>query len=106
MLPPLAYEFPWPWDDLRGEEDYCAQARQTQKWEAALELGADHGLVHEGFEVLAHFSRQDEVLIQAPRDYAMLHLTWAMRYDEHVRVRRLADWPAVVVEVTDMAENC
>lgn len=102
MSGPDGYVFPWPWVDLR--EASQTDARRARVEEVLLELGTEHDLLRDGFEVLADFVRQDEVLIQAASGFAMLHLTWSRRRDD-TTVRCFQDWDEVLAEIDDMVEN-
>lgn len=99
------YVFPHPWLDLRGHGGDEAATRDRLERELLVEVGPEHPLAQRPVKALAHFTRQDEVLLAADSGYVIAHLTWAGRHDPFVTVRDLTDWDTVVAEVEDMAAN-
>ena len=100
------FVFPEPWLDLRGVDAESTRRRAVMVKELLVELGDDSPLASSEIQAIAMFTRQDEVLFQVDGDhFLMVHLTWARRRDEFVRVRPLPTWAAAASLAKDMASE-
>ena len=98
------YVFPEPWWDLRGRTPRETSRRGALMHELRVELSLEH--VASSGDVIAAFTRQDEVLLQLPDEsFVFVHLTWTGRSDRHVQVRPFANWGAAREELETMSRD-
>ncbi|MFI5927476.1 hypothetical protein ACIA3K_16000 [Micromonospora sp. NPDC051543] len=65
-----------PWWDLRGDDPRERQQRQALHAELLVEVAPGHPLHGQPTTVVARSQASDDILVQLPERWALVHLTW------------------------------
>ncbi|WP_165945308.1 hypothetical protein [Micromonospora sp. KC723] len=65
-----------PWWDLRRDDPAERQQRQTLHAELLIEVAPGHPLHGQPTRIVARSEASDDILVQLPGRWALIHLTW------------------------------
>ncbi|MFI7590413.1 hypothetical protein [Micromonospora sp. NPDC049359] len=65
-----------PWWDLRGDEPVERQQRKALHTELLIEVAPGHPLHGQPTRIVARSQASDDILVQLPERWALIHLTW------------------------------
>lgn len=65
-----------PWWDLRGDDSVERQQRKALHTELLNEVAPGHPLHGQPTRIVARSQASDDILVQLPERWALIHLTW------------------------------